>query len=336
MEIKLDQSYFQGAVSLEMKEDGIHPWRLPLQDLALYKSHDGLSHKLKEAAGVRIRFHTDSPFVELDVGWVEGEHLDALFDLVVDGDLTSSVCRGEERAPIRFENLSGALDQIQEIWLPVGGAIVLRSLKIEEGRSLTPVDDQRLRWVTYGSSISHCNGCASPSRTWPAVCARTHNLDLTCLGVAGQCHIDSMIAMMIRDLPADVITLKLGINVYGRGSLNARSFVPAVVGFVRIVREKHPNTPIGLITPIYSDNRETEANHVAWTLENYREALRSAYEVLRAHGDEHIFMFEGPELLSEREASLLPDNLHPNGEGYELMGTRAAQNVLPLLLNDRI
>ena len=33
--------------------------------------------------------------------------------------------------------------------------------------------------------------------------ARTHNLDLTCLGYGGQCHLDPIVASMIRDLPAD-------------------------------------------------------------------------------------------------------------------------------------
>ncbi len=334
MEITLAPSFIQGAVSLDVKPDGIHLWRLPVQELPLFQSHCALSEKLREPAGIRLRFHSNSPFVELDIAWVEGDHFDRLFDLVVDGKRVASTSTGENTSTIRFENLSEDATQIQEIWMPTGGPLILRGLKVADGSEFSPVEDQRLRWVTYGSSITHCHGSFSPSHSWPAMAARAHNLDLTCLGVGGQCHLDSMMALMIRDLPADIITLKLGINIYGRGSLNERSFAPAVVGFVRILREKHPETPIGLITPIFGANRETETNAGDMTLENYREQLRRAYQALKAHGDNHIFLFEGTELLGESLAGLLPDNLHPNGEGYEHMGRQAAQNILPELLAD--
>ncbi|GHC04585.1 hypothetical protein GCM10007047_21790 [Cerasicoccus arenae] len=86
-----------------------------------------------------------------------------------------------------------------------------------------------------------------------------------------------MVARMIRDLKADIITLKLGINVYGSGSLNSRTLMHNVICFIVFVRETHQNTPIGMITPIYSCDRETNPNHVGMTLENYREELRTAF-----------------------------------------------------------
>ncbi|MBK1860067.1 hypothetical protein [Cerasicoccus arenae] len=45
-----------------------------------------------------------------------------------------------------------------------------------------------------------------------------------------------------------------------------------------------------------------------------------------------FFLFEGCDLFSEDDAHLLPDNLHPNGECYEVMGRRAAEKILPILL----
>ncbi len=74
-------------------------------------------------------------------------------------------------------------------------------------------------------------------------------LDMTALGYDGQCHMNTLITMMIRDLPARLIMLKLGINMM-TGSYNARSFEPAVIGFVRILREGHPWIPIGLVSSI--------------------------------------------------------------------------------------
>jgi lysophospholipase L1-like esterase len=139
-------------------------------------------------------------------------------------------------------------------------------------------------------------------------------------------------ARVIRDLPADIITLKLGINIHGQATLTERTFGSSVIGFVQLIREKHPQTPIGLITPIFACERETQVNSAQMTLESYRKSIREVYKLLKAYGDENIFLFEGTELLGEAEAALLPDHLHPNGEGYELMGKRAAEKILPWLL----
>ena len=43
-------------------------------------------------------------------------------------------------------------------------------------------EDARPKWVTYGSSITHCRTAESPSQTWPGVAARQSGLNLTCLG----------------------------------------------------------------------------------------------------------------------------------------------------------
>ena len=57
-------------------------------------------------------------------------------------------------------------------------------------------------------------GCAaSPATTWPATCARVADLNLTSFGFGGQCHMDQAMARVIRDMEADCISLKLGINV---------------------------------------------------------------------------------------------------------------------------
>ena len=85
---------------------------------------------------------------------------------------------------------------------------------------------------------------------------------------------------MIRELPPDYLSLKLGINVHNAASMNIRTFRPAVIGFVHIVREKHPDTPLVVISPIFSPPRETTPNAAESTLTQMRvevaEAVRQA------------------------------------------------------------
>jgi lysophospholipase L1-like esterase len=136
-----------------------------------------------------------------------------------------------------------------------------------------------------------------------------------------------MIARIIRDREADVISLSLGINIYGAASLGERTFGPGILGFVKIVREKHPTTPIALLSPIYSPGREDTPNEVGFTLKKMRVVVAASVETLRRNGDENITYINGRNIFDSDNAHLLLDDLHPNNEDYAIM----AQNVLKLL-----
>ena len=74
-------------------------------------------------------------------------------------------------------------------------------------------------------------------------------------------------------------------------------------------------------------------NSVALTLDNYREMTRDAFDRLRQAGDNRLLLFEGPDLLGPDDpGGMSQDGVHPNGDGYELIGQRAAETVLPALL----
>lgn len=332
--IPIHPDFFHGHVSLEPKPGGLKRWRIPYRDAPLYPPSDSIPDKAAKSAGVRLRFEANSPSIAATLVLEEGPEASNRIDLVRGGHvlLTHNLRSGENR--IAFHHL-GSDNRIDEIWLPVFGAVAVGSLNVEDGTRLAPAADSRVRWLTYGSSITHCRTAASPARTWPATAARALDLSLTCLGFGGSCQLDPMVGRLMRDLPCDLVTMKLGINVYGSASHNRRSFQPAVIGLVKLLRERHPDIPVGLITPIFGVDRETKPNGAGMTLENYREELRAAHAALRDHGDDGLFLFEGFDLLGPGDAHLLPDQLHPNAEGYELMGERAVDNILRPLLASR-
>ena len=88
-----------------------------------------------------------------------------------------------------------------------------------------------------------------PSETWPALVARQHGWDCVSLGFAGECHLDPVAARTIRDLPARLISLCLGINIYGGETFSGRTLPGQIEAFISTVREGHPKTPIVVITP---------------------------------------------------------------------------------------
>jgi len=325
--IKISENFIEGAISFEKQGGLIKPWRLPFQQIKLFAPSEELRQRAEEPAGIRLRFRTDSTTITLFIVPVETEEA-RIFDIVVNGNLHESKKLEKGQSSITFSKLSKGI-KIIEVWLSQKYPVTLNYLMIDESSTLEPIKDKRINWITYGSSITHCKTAHSPSRTWPAIVARKHNFNLTCLGYGGNCHIEPMIAMMIRDLPADIVTLKIGINVMGHLSLSPRTFKPAIIGFVKIIREKLSNIPIFVISPISSPPRETVLNSVGFFLEKIRTEIEEAVTIMKSYGDDNIYYISGLELFDKDLADkYLPDLLHPNGEGYEIIGANFSNKII--------
>lgn len=304
---------WQGAVSLQETSEWTMPWRTPHAEHVLFP--EPLLERSAMPAGVRISFSSDTTRV---AGNIVPHRESGRLVLCCDGERIDAIDLADKDT-FAFENLSSYMKLI-ELWLPQYGVFQLRNLEIDDGATIEPFTDGRPRWITYGSSITQCRQAASPTQTWPAIVARGCGFNLSCLGYGGQCHLDAMVARMIRELPADYISMCLGINIQGAASLGPRAFRPAIIGAVQIIREKHPDIPLVLMSPIYSPPREDKPNAVGFHLQGMREEVQAAAEALRAHGDKRIHYVNGLDVFGADLAHLLPDDLHPNAEGYRTMG----------------
>ena len=315
MQLKPDapQLTWQGNISLQKTEDWVMPWRTPHPMHVLFP--EPLLERAAMPAGVRISFRSNTTQIS---GNIVPQNESGMLDLCCDSEVVAALDMGK-KDHFAFENLSDK-EKLIELWLPQFGKFQLRNLEIDDGATLESFNDTRPRWITYGSSITQCRTAASPTQTWPGIVARKHGLNLTCLGYGGQCHLDAMVARMIRDLQADYISMCLGINIQGASSLGPRAFRPAIIGAVQIVREKHPDIPIVLMSPICSPPREEKPNAVGFHLQRMREEVQAAAEALQAHGDTHVHYVDGLSVFGDDCVHLLPDDLHPDAEGYRVMG----------------
>ena len=308
---------WSGAVSLEAGPGWVKPWRIPHGDQDLYSpGESGLAGRAEMPSGVRVRLATDAE--ELAVG-CEPLAGDGCFDLCIDGRIAATAAYAAGAAEVRFEGLPAGGKSL-EIWLSPAMPVAVRHIALPEGADCEKSEDTRPRWVTYGSSITHCRSAGSPATTWPGVVARARGFNLTSLGFGGQCHADPFIARLIRDLPADFISVKIGINIYGAASLGPRAFRPAVLGTIAAIRDGHPETPLAVCSPIWGHDRETAPNAVGLTLAQMRVEVAEAVEAFRRRGDADIHYIDGLKLFDESLAEYLPDNLHPDAAGYVRMG----------------
>ncbi|GAF69169.1 unnamed protein product [marine sediment metagenome] len=335
---------WHGAVSVERTDNCAMPWRIPHEERGLF--HEGVVMRAAMPAGVRIAFRSDTTTV---AGTVEPQPDVSPIDLCCDGEVVGSA-ELSGRDEFRFDGLPAGEKAI-ELWLPQFGEFRLKSLVLSDGASLEPLEDERPRWLTYGSSITHCRAAESPTQTWPAIVARERGLNLTCLGYGGNCHLDPMVARMMRDLPADfistclginiyggaslgprafqqAISTCLGINIYGGASLGPRAFQQAIIGSVKTMRERHETIPIVLMSPIFAKDREETPNAVGFTLRAMREEVAAAAEALRAHGDANVHYVDGHQILGPEDNGLADDGVHPTAEGYKMMGRNFLDKVV--------
>jgi hypothetical protein len=371
----IDPSFVRGAVEIETTERGLIPHRLP--QWARRQIPDRFMVQTSaESAGVRLAIRTAADVVELDVqarriaADAEAPMPPSVYELTERGALAASaeapvgsrfvftferpdgaIVPGPD-ATVRFTGLGTGVERDLELWLPYCDHVELLALRADAPVTAVP-DDGALRWVHHGSSISHGYRAETTTGTWPVVAALNAGVHLTNLAFSGNAMLDPFTARTIRDTPADLISLKLGINLVNGDVMRVRAFRPAIDGFLDTIRDGHPDTPIVLVSPIWCEPVEAAAGPTTqdperaeeWSiaagtesetalgklsLRVIRAALESIVERRRADGDQGLHYLDGFSLYGERDAAAmpLPDNLHPGPDVQRLIGERFADRVL--------
>lgn len=350
---------------------GLKPHRLPGW-VAAQCPDPRLMTMEEQPSGVRVTLRTEAQCVELVTHstYMTYKGFDrprGAIDLVIDGRLVGSdpltggditevdlqtggfeVAEGASHLT-RFADLEPGV-KLVELWLPHNEAIELIGLRTDAPVASVPAGGRR--WVHHGSSISQGSNAATPGRTWPALAARRGGVELRNLGMGGSSMVDPFMARVMRDAPADLLSVNFGINVVNADAMRLRAFVPAVHGFLDTIRDGHPTTPLLLVSPTYCEIHEDTPGPGAFdpssfttgevkfraagtpgdtelgrlTLSVVREALSA---VVESRDDPHLFYLDGTSLYSSDDAAEHPltDGLHPDTVTHDLIGTRFARQV---------
>ncbi|MEV5935185.1 GDSL-type esterase/lipase family protein [Streptomyces sp. NPDC052079] len=365
----------RGALDLEPTPQGLLPHRLPAWARAR-NTDPQLAMAESQPSGVRLVFRTRATTVELDTLPTKRVYVgapprpDGQYDLLVEGrpagrataaggnTLTVDMSTGSvdhasgPAATLRFAGLSGD-DKTVEIWLPHNETTELIALRTDAPVEPAPASGRRT-WLHHGSSISHGSDAASPTATWPAVAAARGGVELVNLGLSGSALLDPFVARTMRDTPADLISVKIGINLVNADVMRLRAFTPAVHGFLDTLREGHPTTSLLVVSPILCPIHEDTPGPTAFdfsrigegqllftaagdpaeraegklTLTVVRDELRRIV-AQRAAEDPNLYHLDGRDLYGETDhAELpLPDRLHPDAATHRRMGERFAAHA---------
>lgn len=361
----------RGAAELERTARGLRPHRLPAW-VGRQLGDPQLLAMEAQPSGVRVAVATTATAVELvlhptRLAYRQVERPRGAVDLVVDGAvLASEPLTGGDTVETDLATGASALlpgdpqtvaftglpagEKVVELWLPHNESVELVALRADA--PVRPAPDDRPVWLHHGSSISHGSNAATPAGTWPAVSARLGGADLRNLGLGGSALVDPATARVVRDAPADLISVKLGVNVVNLDGMRRRTFEAAVHGFLDTIRDGHPDTPLVLVTPIFCGIHEDAPGPGAFDvaalaagraqfvaaggsdLSNGRLTLRVVREALatvagRRAGDPHLHLLDGLSLYGPDDAATypLPDALHPDAATHRLIGERFAASV---------
>lgn len=367
----ISRQYASPIFELEATARGVRPHRLPSWVRSQFPDPQLLAMEA-QPSGVKLAFRTRATRIELDshalrVSYAGTDRPRGRIDLVVDGTLlrTDGLTAGDEvhmdllagTSELRsgpahltvFDDL-GTNDKEIEIWLPHNEALELISLQTDA--LITPSRNERPVWVHHGSSISHGSNARGPTEIWPVVAARSTGLELRNLGFGGSALLDPFMARVIRDSPADVISVKLGINLVNLDSMRLHTLIPALHGFLDTIREGHRATPILLASSIFCGIHENTpgpgsidpdsigSDQVRFTTtgdEGDTQAGRLTLQVIRrametvaiSRRDPQVHYIDGLDLYGPADTTKYPlrDALHPDTQAHQLIGERFAQRL---------
>lgn len=168
--------------------------------------------------------------------------------------------------------------------------------------------------VFYGSSVTQ-GGCASrPGNDYPDILARWLDFEPINMGFSGNAKGDARLAEAIASLNPAVLVMD-----YDYNALSAEHLRQTHEKFFKIIREKHPDLPVIIITRPRTDYGPSDTRF---------KIIKDTYDHAVASGDKQVFFIPGYILFGTVESdSCTVDGTHPNDFGF----MRIAENILPVL-----
>jgi hypothetical protein len=310
-------------------------WRLPARSQDTFPKE--VWNLSLDPAGGRIRFRTDSPTVALRLEWthppgsMRNMHVfgQSGVDLYVHNAYWGTAIPDQDAAPgkvyehVYFRGQPRVMRDIT-IYLALYSPVKVLEIGLASDSAIESAPPFALAKpvVFYGTSITQ-GGCASrPGMSYQAILGRTLNLNHVNLGFSGNGKGEAVLARAVAEIDASCFVLDFSQNNSDVDSL-AQVYDP----FIGILRERHPDTPIVSITPIYSASEVSGSQHY----ELMRALIRKVVSQRIAAGDTHLQLVEGTDLLGPSRADGLVDGTHPNDLGFQWMADGLAERLRKVL-----
>ena len=307
--------------------------RLPVRPN--WEIRDAVDQLANHTAGGQIRFRSNSKKILLRVELREKSgmyHMPATgqsgFDLYIkDGEVQRYVRTTRFPADtIRYqvELLNSDQKQMRDFTLnfPLYNGVNSVLVGIEaQSRIRTPKPFSRPgKIIIYGTSITQGGCVARPGMAYSNILSRKLDVAFVNLGFSGNGRGEPALAHLINQISGtSFIILDYEANA-------GKTIVNTLGPFVTILREKHPDTPILIMSKIrYA---RTPVGSPAYNdLMSRRDFQTNLVDERRSAGDENIYFLDGSEVLGDDYDECTVDGSHPT----DLGSTRIADALLPAI-----
>ena len=321
-----------------IKEDGVYR-RLPVHPD--WEIRDAVDQLANHTAGGQIRFNSDCKRIIIKVELREKSgmyHMPATgqsgFDLYIkeDGDprylrtarfsvdsiwYQAELFTSDDKKMRTFTLNFPLYNGVNSVWIGVDQGSVVEA---------PPAFMQAGKIVVYGTSITQGGCVGRPGMAYTNILSRLLDMQFVNLGFSGNGRGEPALAHLITQISGTrCIILDYEANA---GISIKESMGP----FVDVLREKHPDLPILIMSKIrYADTREGSTKYTEWM--KLRDFQRDLVKERRSAGDKHIHFLNGSTILGEDYDECTVDGVHPNDLGSMLIAD-ALKPVIENILSD--
>jgi lysophospholipase L1-like esterase len=309
-------------------------WRLPARLKETFPT--AVWNLALDPTGARIRFRTDSPSVAIQLEWPRPPGMRNMHafgqsgvDLYVRDTYWGTAVPDKDAAPgktyehVYFKGQPRVMRDIT-IYLSLYSPVKVVGIGLEKDAAVeaaAPFATAR-PVVFYGTSITQ-GGCASRAgMSYQAILGRRLNVDHVNLGFSGNGKGEAALARAVAEIDAAAYVLD-----FAQNNGTVESLAQVYDPFIAILRERHPETPIVAITPIYAAGEATGGRRN----EEMRALIRKVVSQRIAAGDTRLQLVEGTDLLGASRVDGLVDGTHPNDLGFQWMAEGLVERLRKVL-----
>ncbi len=352
--VKDQRLQWSNVAEWETIGDGLKPVRVPKIWRDRWPART--AGRAQSAAGVTVRFRTDSKKLVLRVTFIEAPETPATpevtwersrpsyFDLYKSGKYVGSVPAATKftQQDVTIYNDPGLSGEAAiEVLFPFyyrNAEVIVHGIGIEPAAKLQRVEaDSRPRVLFHGDSITHGHGATSPRETyvWQA-CEKAGCISLN-YGFGGTAWADNIVPQTIASRSDwDMLVIALGTNSFGGLDSagkpeTAAQYADKYNAFLATIRERAPAKPILAMTPILNRfDIKPEKNKNGEIPQAYRDAITRVIRQ-RQSSDRNLHLLDGLQLINDRIYLWVTDVVHPNDAGMQRMADGVAAAIKPLL-----
>lgn len=294
---------------------------------------EGVKNLALHTAGGRLRFTTDSAFIEIHVSYPAltgmshmayvGQSGFILLEETDDG--ISPYIRILPPGPhddagytARVETDGKRRDYI--LHFPLYNEVSALTVALSHGAYVGAGKPYRkaLPILYYGSSITQ-GGCASrPDTAYQGIIAHWNNIDFINLGFSGNAKGEQVMADYLSGIPCSAFVCDYDHNAPSVEHLRNTHYK-----LYETFRKRQPTTPVLFLTKPDCDHDPTAAER--------RAVIRKTYTAARKNGDENVHYLDGRKLFGRADRNLCAvDGCHPTDLGFYRMAQAVYKELVKI------